>query len=462
MKLYDTVAAVSTPPGKGGVALIRISGRDAVSVGDKIFRRKNGTVLSETPSAKMVYGEIINPRDGTSVDDGMAVVFRAPHSFTGEDTVELCCHGGVLVTRAVLSAALVAGARAAEAGEFTRRAFLSGKIGLSEAEALGALLEAGSEAQLKLARGGMRGHLAQRTREIYEGLRTVMSGIYAAIDFPDEDLNEYSREEICDAVRASLSDIERLLSTYGTGRAVAEGIPTVICGKANAGKSSVYNRILGYDAAIVTDVKGTTRDVLRERATLGSTTLMLCDTAGLRETDDRVENIGIERAIEALGDAELVLAVFDASAPLDDDDLSLIERLKGTDKTCVALLNKNDLGRCAETVGRIGEAFDTCVSVCAETGEGFEALAKIVDALFIDGNLDISNDAVVTGARQYSSLILACESLETSLAELRAGTPLDLCCIGIETAMREIGLVDGREIGEEIVAEIFSKFCVGK
>lgn len=462
MKLYDTVAAVSTPPGKGGVALVRISGLDALAVGDKIFRRKNGTVLSATESSKMVYGEIIDPRNDSSVDDGMAVVFRAPHSFTGEDTVELYCHGGVLVTRAVLSTALIAGARMAEAGEFTRRAFLSGKIGLSEAEALGALLDAGSEAQMKLARGGMRGHLARKTRGIYEGLRKVMSGIYAAIDFPDEDLNEYSREQICDAVSAAISDTERLISTYGTGRAVAEGISTVICGKANAGKSSVYNRILGYDAAIVTDVRGTTRDILRERATLGSATLMLCDTAGLRETDDKVENIGIERAIEALGDAELALAVFDASAPLDSDDLSLIDRLKGSDKTCVALLNKKDLGQCEDTVRKIKEDFCNCVSVCAETGEGFDALANTVNGLFIDGSLDISNDAVVTGARQYAALCMARDALSEALDALHSDVSLDLCCVGMEAAMSAIGEVDGREIGEEIVAEIFSRFCVGK
>lgn len=462
MKLYDTIAAVSTPLGKGGVAMIRISGQDAIAVGDKIFRRKNAITLTETQSTKMVYGEIISPDSGQSVDDGMAVVFRAPASFTGEDTVEIYCHGGVLVTQRVLSCALVAGARMAEAGEFTRRAFLSGKLALSEAEALGDLLEAGSEAQLKLARGGMKGHLAAKVREIYDGLLSIMSGIYAAIDFPDEDLNEYSREQICDTVRASLSSVEKLISTYGTGRAVAEGIPTVICGKANAGKSSVYNRILGYDAAIVTDIKGTTRDVLREKATLGSTTLMLCDTAGLRKTQDKVENIGIERALEALDDAELVLAVFDVSAPLDADDTSLIDRLEASDKTRIALLNKTDLGQCDKTRERIDRAFERCVCVCAETGEGFDALAKTVDDMFIDGALDISNDAVVTGARQYASLTAAKDALAQSLNALCMGSALDLCCIGIESSMSALAEVDGREIGEEIVAQIFSKFCVGK
>lgn len=462
MKLYDTVAAVSTPPGKGGVAMIRISGADALTVGDRIFKRKNTVLLSDTDSAKMVYGEIISPESGRSIDDGMAAVFRSPSSFTGEDTVEIYCHGGSLVTRRVLAAALSAGARHAEAGEFTRRAFLSGKMGLSEAEALGDLLEAVNDSQLKLARSGMKGHLAEKVRGIYGDLLTVMTGIYAAIDFPDEDLNEYSRAQIRDTVSNSLETVKKLADTYGTGRAVSEGIPTVICGKANAGKSSVYNRILGYDAAIVTDIEGTTRDVLRGTAALGKATLLLCDTAGIRETSDRVESIGIERAMEAVDGAELILAVFDSSSVLDKDDMSLIDKLRSSQKTCVALLNKTDLGENRETCRVLRESFERCVAVCAKEGDGFDGLAKTVDALFIDGEIDMDNDAVVTGARQYASLVLAQSALGESLSAIDTGAPLDLCCVGIEAAMSALGEIDGREIGEEIVSEIFSKFCVGK
>ena len=461
MNLLDTIAAVSTPQGKGGVAMIRISGCDALSVAEKIFRRKRGGELRALGHGRMTYGEIIMP-DGESVDDGMAAVFYAPSSFTGEDTVELYCHGGVLVTRRVLSAALLAGARAAEAGEFTRRAFISGKMSLSEAEALGNLLDAKNDGQVRLARNGMRGHLTEKTRGIYERLLSVMTGIYAALDFPDEDLNEYSREEIIEAVEECTAEARRLADTYGTGRAVAEGIPTVICGKANAGKSSVYNQIVGYDAAIVTDVEGTTRDVLRQTASLGSVTLLLSDTAGIRQTNDRVESIGIERALKELDEAELALAVFDVSLPLDGDDEKLIERIKSTKSACVAVLNKTDLAAEPETERRLCEEFCHTVKVCASRGEGFDKLAATVDGLFIDGSIDMDNDAVVTGARQYSSLLLAIEALTEARDGLFAGAPLDLCCVGIEAAMSHIGLVDGREIGEEIVAEIFSKFCVGK
>lgn len=460
MKLLDTIAAVSTPYGKGGVALIRISGNDAVAVGERVFFPANGRELSMQPVGKMTYGEIREP-DGESVDDGMAVCYRAPHSFTGEDTVEITCHGGILVTEKVLGAVLRAGARAAEAGEFTRRAYVGGKLRLSEAEALGSLLEAQSDTQLLLARNGMKGGLSHRTEAIYLDLRKTLSSVYAAIDFPDEDLSEMSREEIAAHAEASLLAIRRLAATYGTGRAISEGIPTVICGRTNAGKSSVYNRILGYDAAIVTDVEGTTRDILRESAVLGKTMLRLCDTAGIRRTDDPVEGIGIDRAREEMKRAGLILAVFDSSRPLDEEDLTLAREIFETGVPAIALLNKSDR-ESREDMSCLEELFKHTISVSASEGDGFDRLGEMIDALFIDGTIDVRQDAVVTGARQYAALMSAAESLELALADLRAGTPLDLSCIGLENALTSLGEVDGRELGEEIVAEIFSRFCVGK
>lgn len=465
MNLNDTIAAVSTPRGKGGVAMIRISGEDAIAVAECVFLCASEKPLGDALATKMVRGRILDFSDKHEIDDGMAVVFRAPYSFTGENTVEIYCHGGVLVTEQVLCSVLLAGARAAEAGEFTRRAFVNGKMSLSEAEALGALLEAKTTGQARLARGGMKGHLARKTREIYDSLLSVMTGIYAAIDFPDEDLNEFSREEIADVLRQSVCEIERLATTYKTGRAVSEGIQTVICGKANAGKSSVYNRIVGYNAAIVTDIEGTTRDVLRQTATLGSTTLLLCDTAGIRQTSDTVESIGIERALDELEGAELVLAVFDSSAEADGDDeylLNRIEAIKQRGTACIALLNKSDLPANRVLIDAIKAHFETCIEISAATGDGFDALAGVIDAMFIDGSISLGEDAVVTGARQHAALLLAAESLKSSLDELLAGTPLDLVSIGIEGALTNIGMLDGRQLGEEIVAEIFSKFCVGK
>ena len=465
MKLNDTIAAVSTPRGKGGVAMIRISGEDALTVGERIFSCVSEKPLAEAPSAKMVRGRIFDFAEKAEIDDGMAVVFRAPFSFTGENTVEIYCHGGALITEQVLCSTLLAGARAAEPGEFTRRAFINGKMSLSEAESLGALLEAKTTGQARLARGGMKGHLARKTREIYDSLLSVMTGIYAAIDFPDEDLNEFSREEIAEVMKKSISEIDRLADTYRTGRAVSEGVQTVICGKANAGKSSVYNRIVGYDAAIVTDIEGTTRDVLRQTATLGKTTLLLCDTAGIRQTSDTVESIGIERALGELEGAELVLAVFDSSASIDSDDeylLSRIDAIKQNGTPCIALLNKSDLQQNSILIDIIKSHFDMCIEISASRGEGFDMLSTAIDSLFIDGTISLGDDAVVTGARQHAALVHASEALSASLDELNAGTPLDLSCIGIESALTHIGMLDGRQLGEEIVAEIFSKFCVGK
>ena len=462
MNLFDTVAAVSTPYGKGGVAMIRISGREAIEIAQKVFMCASKKKLSELEHAKMVYGEIFMPDDySNSIDDGMAVVFRAPHSFTGEDTVEISCHGGILVTRKVLSAVLCAGARAAEAGEFTRRAYVSGKFKLTEAEALGDLLEARSESQLVLARGGMKGRLSLRMDELYASLRTVLSGIYAAIDFPDEDLSDMSREDICNELSNTRTKIQALANTYGTGRAVVEGIPTVICGRTNAGKSSVYNRILGYDAAIVTDIEGTTRDVLREVAVLGKATLLLCDTAGIRNTQDKVESIGIERSLKEIDDAKLVLAIFDGARKPDEEDKALVKRIKDSGVPSVAIINKSDISDGSMYV-ELCANFDRAVHVCATDGKGFDELTRSVEELFIDGEIDMANDAVVTGARQYAALINSAQTLDRVLEDLGAGMSLDACCVGVECAMSYLGEADGREIGEEIVSEIFSRFCVGK
>ena len=462
MKIFDTIAAISTPPGKGGVALLRISGSAAVSIADKVFTPKNKRPLSDTEHAKMVYGEIYEQTatgERISIDDGMAVVFRAPHSFTGEDTVEITCHGGRLITKCVLEAIFSAGARPAEAGEFTRRAFLSGKLDLSEAEALGSLLEAENTNQLSLARNGMRGTLTSKTRLLYEDLRAILGSVYARIDFPDEDLADMSSEDMSALLEKTLKNTRSLAATYRTGRAVNNGIKTVICGPANAGKSSVYNRLTGADSAIVTDIAGTTRDILRDTVTLGKATLRIADTAGLRSTEDTVESIGIQKALAEIDSAELILAVFDSSTELTADDLELLEKLKALTAPTIILENKTDIGSCRQK--RFAD-FERVISISAKAGEGFDILEDTVNSLFIDGNIDISSDAIVADARQYSALVRGSDALERAIDAISSGLSLDLCCIDIEEAMQSLGELEGREVGEDIVAEIFSKFCVGK
>ncbi len=463
MNVFDTIAAVSTPRGKGGIAVIRISGADAQAVADKVFFPKNGKRLSEQLHAVTVYGEIREPMSGDIIDDGMAVFFRAPRSFTCEDTVEISCHGGVLVTETVLTAVFSAGARPAEAGEFTRRAFIAGRMSLSQAEALGALLEAKTHSQLVLSRSGVRGLLSERIEELYTEISDVLSSIYAKIDFPDEDLADMSRDEILAALENIKLKTEKLSATYKTGRAVNEGIKTVICGRTNAGKSSLYNRIVGREAAIVTDIEGTTRDLLEETAAFGKVTLRLCDTAGLRETADKVESIGVERAKQVMSEAELIFAVFDASRKPDADDLELIKELQNHSACIIPVLNKSDIAESTAMSDTLRAAgFESAVKLSAATGDGIDELVRVVDERFTDGDIDLRYDAVVADARQYAALIKSAEALGETVDELKSGYELDACCIDAERAMTHLGEINGHHTGEDIISSIFHKFCVGK
>ena len=463
MNQLDTIAAVSTPYGKGGIAVLRVSGEDAISVASRVFEPKSGKTLDEIASSRAVYGNIFEVKDGEKlqIDDGIAVCFRAPNSFTGEDTVELSCHGGVLVTQKVLSALLMAGARMALPGEFTKRSFINGKMSLTSAEALGDLLEAQTDEQIKLARSGMRGVLSGEVGEIYSSLCNVLAAIYAHIDYPDEDLADISHEEALAVARENLYRLQKLSRTYSTGRAVMGGIPTVILGRTNAGKSSLYNRIVGRDAAIVTDIEGTTRDVLTETAKLGRVVLRLSDTAGLRESGDVVEKIGIDRARQAAESAELVLAVFDGSRVPDERDVDFVEYLQTISGAKVAIVNKSDLGVLPEMNGLLSK-FDHICQVSAESGDGFDRLAFLIEQLYIDNDLDTGSDAIISNARQAASVGSAIEALEIAIGAISAELPLEICCAEIENSLSALGELDGRTVSEDIVSRIFSNFCVGK
>lgn len=465
MNFKDTVAAVSTPRGKGGVALIRVSGDEAIAVAERAFLPKSGKRLSEIGSGRAVFGTVVGRGacgDSVEIDDGIATVFRAPHSFTGEDTVEISCHGGILVTAEVLEAVLAAGARPAEAGEFTRRAFLSGKLGLSQAEALGSLLEADTHAKLRLSRAGFSGKVEAASRTLYDALCGILSHLYAIIDYPDEDLGSLSATEVRSSLSDILQKIRSLAASYKNGRAILEGISTVLCGKPNVGKSSLYNRIVGRDAAIVTEIAGTTRDLLEATASFGGVTLRLCDTAGLHDThSDLVESIGVDRAKEKLQGAELVLAVFDGARPLDSEDEALLCLLDTLPAKKLALLNKSDKTLLADAA-RLEGHFDSVIPTSAATEDGLCALVDAVNALFLDGSLNMASDPIVATARQYAALCRAAEALENALAAIDTGVCEDLYAADVETAMQSLAELDGREVSEDVVAGIFSHFCVGK
>ena len=453
---FDTVAAVSTPFGKGGVAVIRLSGDEAVTIAERVFFPADGRSLSAHSPRSAVYGLVKDPEDGRVLDDALCTLFRAPRSFTGEDTVEINCHGGVLVTRNVLEACLRAGARQALAGEFTRRAFLNGKLELERAEALGNLLDAGNDEQVKLARAGMNGLLTASAEAVYGELMAVLSNMEAGMDFPEEDLTEMPFAELRAAIGSAEAAILGLVSTYRTGHAIAEGIPTVICGRPNVGKSAFYNRLVGREAAIVTSIAGTTRDVLTDTVSLGKVTLRLSDTAGLRKSDDPVEAIGVERARRAVEEAELVLVLTDT--PEDAETEELIRELAVQGKTLLRVLTKSDLR--TDPI-RLADGVPT-VSVSSLTGAGFDALTAAVEAAFIDGGLRMGEEAVVFSARQAASLRESAACLKAAAANLDAGLPYDICADDIRAAMSELGSLCGRETREEVVTEIFSRFCVGK
>lgn len=458
----EVIAAVSTPPGKGGVAVIRMSGDGAFDIARQVFSPAFSTFDKIQPR-KQTYGYIIDNEE--KIDDVLISLFPSPNSYTGEDTVEISCHGGMLVTRTVLEALFKAGARPAEAGEFTKRAFISGKLSLTDAEAIGNLLEAKSREQIRLNSSTQRDKLAAKIAEIRGELLDLMSSMYARIDYPDEDLGDFDDAEVYRRLNDIKETISRLLSTYKTGRAITEGISTVICGKPNVGKSSLYNLLIGEDAAIVTECAGTTRDVLTRTASLGKVMLRLADTAGIRENEgvDTVERIGIERSREMIEKSELLFAIFDLSRPFDEEDAEIISTISNTSAVKIAVLNKSDMPTLFDKE-RLGGGFDEIITLSTVSNEAgaIDSLTKIVDALFTDEKISTKDDAIISSARQHAALMRALDFVNLAIESLGAGFMQDAVSGDIERALGAIAELDGRATGEEIVKDIFSKFCVGK
>lgn len=454
--MNDTIAAISTPYGRGGVAVIRISGADAVDVAGRVFRPASGKALGDYPANSAVHGSIL--KAGRIIDDGICTLFRAPRSYTGEDVAELSCHGGILLTERVLESVFEAGARMAEPGEFTRRAFTAGKLSLSQAEAVGMLIDANNDEQLSLAAAQERGVFRKKADELYGKLKNIVTSVYAGIDFPDEDLATLTGGELVRAVSELRDELSALKSSYDAVRAFTEGIDTVIAGKPNTGKSSLLNRLVGRDRAIVTGIAGTTRDTLEESVRLGRVMLRLIDTAGIRETGDEVERLGVERSLEALKRAGLILAVFDGSEEPDDGDRALLSRLSDLPGVKIAVMNKSDLGGPA----RAPEGFEYTVRLSAKTGEGVGELKELIEELFAGEKLDYDSQAVVMSARQNASVTRALGFVTTALEALKAGATDDTAGLELEEALSELSELDGRRVSEEIVDGIFHRFCVGK
>lgn len=460
----STIAAISTPYGRGGVALLRLSGEEAIPIAERVFRPKGKRKLAGLSGGQAVYGEFLS--EGRVFDDGIATIFRAPHSYTGEDVVELSCHGGILVAETLLTALFAAGAEQAEAGEFTKRAFLHGKLTLSEAEGVINLIDAETPDQLKLARSHTAGVFSRRVGEIYEALLALVSETYVFADYPDEDLRDLSPAELAVGIEEAAAKLSDLAATFKAGHAIREGIYTVVAGKPNTGKSSLMNALLGRERAIVSDRAGTTRDYLEEKASVGKVLLRLVDTAGIHKTADEVEKIGIDRSLSALKEAELLLAVFDASAPPDEEDRELLQKLALLPVPKLALLNKSDLLTelvpNGELVHLTAGVFDESFVLSAKEGEGIDALKEKIESLFAAGTIDYDNRAIVANARQNASLLRAKEALERALTALKSGFTPDVAGLDLEAAMAALAETDGRSVSADVVERIFHRFCVGK
>lgn len=456
----STVSAISTPFGKGGIAVIRLSGDEAIEITSKIFTPFGNKKLTDYPPNTLVYGDIY--KDGKIIDRGMAVYFKAPRSYTGENSAEIHCHGGILLSQMVLESTFLAGAQPAGPGEFTQRAFLSGKMGLSQAESVIDLIDAQSESKVVLAASQADGRLSRKVNEIYSSLMTIVSSIYAYIDYPDEDLTDISVEDMKKGLIDINLQLENLKKTYKTGRAVCEGLNTVIVGKPNTGKSSVLNMLLGEDRAIVTPIAGTTRDTVEETLSAGKVLLRLCDTAGIRDTGDEVEGIGVKRALKKMEEAELVLAVFDGSKCLDAEDEEVIKQLRSLEgKTVIVVLNKSDIGEDLDK-SDFNDITEHVISVSAKEEWGKTELIELIEKIYIDGEIEYSSACVVTNARQFASVCNAMTHIKAAVDSLNEGFTQDIAGMELEIALSELGNLDGRKVTEDVVHNIFGRFCVGK
>lgn len=458
MHFDDTIAAISTPAGKGGISVIRISGKDAVEIADRIFYNEYGKSLLNTATHTVTHGFIKNS-DGNIIDEVLATVMLAPRTYTRENVVEISCHGGLISTREILSAVLMAGARLAQAGEFTKRAFLNGRMNLCEAEAVIDIINASSSEAHSVSVHQLRGSLSKKIAEIRESLLSLTAHLQVLIDFADEDLEPLTDSEFLLGLKNCKKKTAELLSTAEKGRIIREGITTVIAGKPNVGKSSLLNLLCGDDRAIVTDIAGTTRDTVEESVSLGGVTLCLTDTAGIRDTSDTIEKIGVEKSRKALDDCELVIFMTDASKPLSEEDTDVMEYIKG--KKVIVLLNKSENGISCDK-----EAFktvsDRIIEFSVKERKGTEQLESAVADMFGLGEISVGDDAVITTARHKDALYKAQKALDSAIEAIEMGMEPNMTFIDIEDAVSALGEITGQTVGEEIVDRIFHSFCVGK
>ena len=456
--LNDTIAAVSSPRGTGGVAVIRISGDGAFTVAEKMLRTYKNCPLSQLTPAKL-YRCIVKGEDG-NIDDCMCAYFKSPSSFTGEDTVEIYCHGGALCTSLVLERCFICGARQALAGEFTKRAFINGKLTLTAAEAVGELIHAKTKAAVAISNSNIHSTLDKKISEISDELKEILASVYVYIDYPDEELYDLSASEMAERLTEVRDEIDTLCKSYRSGMAVSAGISTAIVGTPNVGKSTLLNLLCKKERAIVTDIAGTTRDIISEEVVLGDVLLKLSDTAGVRKTDDVVERIGVNLSLEEINRAELIFAVFDGSRELSSDDRDLIGKLKESSKTVLAIVNKAD--KATVPLDEILQSFENVMCISAQNSEVRTEIEEVIKKLFLDESLDFATSPIVTSAERNAALITAKESIIRAIELLLADGEQTIAGSLCEEAVASLDGCSGKAVSEDVVNTIFSRFCVGK
>ncbi len=461
IKEGDTITAVATAPGDSGIGIVRISGPLAIKIAAQAFRSVTGVSLAGLPDRRMNYGYIYNPDNGEKIDEVLVTAMKAPHTYTRENVVEIYCHGGNVPVRKILEVIVGLGARIAQPGEFTKRAFLNGRIDLSQAEAVMDIIHSKSEMGLKTAVDQLEGGLSKRLDVIKDKLLSIMSRIEASIDFPEHDIEELTREALLQDTRVSIAMMDKLLSTSSTGKIVREGLKTAIIGKPNVGKSSLLNALLRENRAIVTEIPGTTRDVIEEYITLRGIPLRIMDTAGIRETDDFVESIGVEKTREYLQRADLVLLVLDAARPLSQEDRIILDIIR--DKKIIVLINKTDLDIQLD-IEEITERFSgrPVIHMSLTQEKGLGTLEETIYEMVFSDRVRSSDAVMVTSVRHEDCLKRAKVSLSDAQQAIISGIPVDLVSIDVKAALEALGEITGENITEEIVDRIFHDFCIGK
>ncbi|MCR5743999.1 MAG: tRNA uridine-5-carboxymethylaminomethyl(34) synthesis GTPase MnmE [Lachnospiraceae bacterium] len=455
----NTIAAIATAPGSSGISIIRISGDEAFLVADRVFRHVGGKKLSESPGFRAYFGKIYDKNE--PIDEVIALVMRGPKSYTGEDSVEISCHGGILVTRRILECVLHAGASMAEPGEFTKRAFLNGRIDLSQAEAVIDLIDAKNEFAVKSSLSQLDGRLSDRIRAMRAQILDAMSYIEAALDDPEHISLEGYEEEFTPKIVGFIEEIQDLIKNYDDSKVLKSGIKTVILGKPNAGKSSLLNLFAGRDLAIVTDIAGTTRDVISEQINISGIGFEIIDTAGIRQTGDVVEKIGVSRSISAMEGANLLLYVVDSSTELDENDRHILSIMG--DRKVIIVYNKTDLSsKVDETELRALSPHATIIKMSAGDGTGFDKLKECMVSMFNSGSIAQNDQVIITNLRHKEALNSALTSLRRVLESIEGGFGEDLWNIDLQDAYESLGLIIGEAVGDDVVNNIFAKFCMGK